>query len=771
MLKIADCLFNQHDLRLVGLAVGMCILACMAASALLSRAQASTGRLQIIWASIAAIEFGGGIWSLHFVAMIAFMPGIGIAYDIRDTMMSIFIPIAGALAGFGFLLWSRNRIVTVIGGTLFLTAAIGGMHYTGTAAMRMHGRISVDSAQVALSIVLSAAFSAAAIWVMHDLRSQRRQTITTFLLAGAISVLHFTGMSAITLHGVQDHADLPGLVGSTSLAIAVAGLSIAMLLLSFALSLVDRHLADRTIKEKERLHQLAGVSFEGLVIEHEGIILDANSRFCEMSGYDLPQKLGQPVSMFVAGYPGGQDAVASLDVRPRELVLRCRDGGEVAVELLARPITYDRGPAVAIAVRDITSQKKSQAAMQRLAAIADLLAAGKGPGLLGTLRSAVGAEPPVPPERVAPGWPENGALPPHDIGQIQAISLAALRIAYADDWEHISCRAMLIAERIIKRVVSPEDVFSRAGDEGFALWFASDDIKVNRARLAKATREIRLAFLHEFGEAAAHHTGAALVSCGRHDAPGQTAVEVLGSSLHIAAKLQDRRARDAQDVRALFDGLSRVEVTAARPVIDRNDKPTDLELVDFDAGLLARISDLAVALENTLEHGHDLDLLRLDLAIQALHDRPDDRRVLVEVSWSMLSQPVRRFQFDERLATIEPGLRRRLTLAVAGIPPLPHDKRWTQTVEPLRRILGGVGILAMLTPDESPSHAKAMVQDWKIGLLMIDGSSPGSAEPAAYFEIIALARQRGIPVLVRTVSIQDAPDWRELGATGFVTVR
>ena len=771
MLKVADCLFNQHDLRLVGLAVGMCVLACLAASALLSRAQASTGRLRIIWTGIAALEFGGGIWSLHFVAMIAFMPGTGIVYDIRETMMSIFIPIGGAFVGFTVLLWARNRMVAVIGGTVFLTAAIAGMHYTGTAAMRMHGQILFDNSQVALSIVISAGFSAAAVWIMRDLGSQRRQAIATLLLAAAISLLHFTGMSAMTMVRGEDQAELSGMVGSNSLAIAVAGLSIALLLLCFALSLVDRHLAERTIREKERLHQLAGVSFEGLLIEHHGIILDANSRFCEMSGYDLPDKLGQPVSMFVAGYPGRPEPGEAADSRPRELVLRCRDGGEVAVELLARPITYDRGPAVAVAVRDITARKKSQAAMQRLAAIADLLTAGKGPELIGHLRLAAAAEPVLPPAPAAAAPQETEALPPHNVGQIQAISLVALKVAYADEWEHISCRAMLIAERIIKRVISPEDVFSRAGDEGFALWFASDDIKVNRARLAKATRDIRLAFLHEFGEEAGRHTGAVLVSCERNEAPGQTPVEVLAASLNIAARLQEKRTSDAEEVKALYVALDNDKVAAGRPVNDRSGKPTDTVLVDFGPDRLAEISDLAVALENQGDPGNDLDLLRLNLAIQALHNRQDDQSVLVELCWTMLSQPVRRFLLDERLATLDVASRRLLKLAVSGIPPLAHEKRWTQAVGPLRRILGGVGVLTTLTADEPPANAKAIVQDWKPDLLMIDGSSLMSAEPAAWFEIIAMARQRGIPVIVRTQSEEDVPDWRELGATGFVSIR
>ena len=148
MLKLYGCITQQHDLRLVALAAAICVLASLAAAALLSRAQSAPGRQKLAWTATAAAEFGGGIWSLHFVAMIAYMPGLSIGYDVNQTLLSILIAIAGSFITFNWILEVRDRVLSVTGGMVFLTLSIGGMHYMGTAAMRLHGQVELDPAWV-----------------------------------------------------------------------------------------------------------------------------------------------------------------------------------------------------------------------------------------------------------------------------------------------------------------------------------------------------------------------------------------------------------------------------------------------------------------------------------------------------------------------------------------------------------------------------------------------------------------------------------------------
>lgn len=788
MVTLFNCIVHQHDPRLLAVAVVMCFLACLAASALVSRAQASRGRQRLVWTVIAAVEFGGGVWALHFVAMIAFMPGMTIGYDLQDTLLSILIAIAGALAGFAFALQSSDRGVAVLGGMVMLTVAIGGMHYTGAAGMRVHGAIALDPTPVVWSIVISAAFSAGAIRVMADLRTLRQQLNATFMLSAAICALHFTGMSAMTLQMNMDDGALKGVLGSGALAMAVAALSIAMLALSFALSLMDRHLSDRTVREKERLHQLASVSFEGLLIHREGLVLDANERICALSGYDAAGLIGRDLGLLVPGHDAAAAIVPEGD--PQDLVLRCRDGREIPVEMLSRAISYDSRAATAVAIRDMSGTRKSEAAMQRLKLISDILGSAQDQRvLMASLMAAAGPErptgaggskaaaglAPAPTRALLPAAPVPRVPVEQDVGHVQAISLAAFRVAYADSWERIARRAMLMAEQIIRRLLGSDDVFSRVGDDGFAIWFARDDQAVNSALLAKASREIRLLFLQELGAEAATHVSSAIVRTeaarvGVEDRPSASA-PAPAPSPQLLDRLQDKRQSDAAVAAAILKELYEVQVPDAQPVIGRDRKITSMVMVDFPAALRRRMLELAVPLSNVDDLATSPDLLRLGLAIQALQGRRGSGRILVPLSWLALTQPGLRKAVDERIAAIDPALRQQLMLTVSGVPPLPSDKIWSQVVGPLRRQIADVGLTVTIAANDRSAAEEAMLGDLPLSLLVIDASDPASAAPDGYFEIIAAARERNIAVLVQPAHMDDFSDWRELGATMFASAR
>jgi NO-binding membrane sensor protein with MHYT domain len=257
MVKIIGCVIHQHDLRLVGLAAFICFLSCLTASALLSRAKAAKGLLRTTWIAIAGLEFGGGAWALHFIAMLAFMPGIAISFDLEETGWSVFIAIIGAFAGFGIGLSRLPVYVRTVGAGFLLTASIEGMHELGVSAMRLQGRIELDHQQVALSIVTSGLFACCAVYAMSRLHSFSQHLRLTLLLSFSICLLHFTGMSAITFHLGLGPRDQAGLVASANLAVAVGAVTSALLLISLSLSITDRHLSDRAAREAMRLREIA----------------------------------------------------------------------------------------------------------------------------------------------------------------------------------------------------------------------------------------------------------------------------------------------------------------------------------------------------------------------------------------------------------------------------------------------------------------------------------------------------------------------------------
>ena len=87
MLKIYNCIATAHDLRLVGLAALICALASFAAINLLHHARKSRGHMRELWLTVSAISTGFGIWATHFVAMLAFTPGIPSGYNVSLTIL------------------------------------------------------------------------------------------------------------------------------------------------------------------------------------------------------------------------------------------------------------------------------------------------------------------------------------------------------------------------------------------------------------------------------------------------------------------------------------------------------------------------------------------------------------------------------------------------------------------------------------------------------------------------------------------------------------
>ena len=88
MFRVINCLSGAHDLRLVVLAGFVCFFASFVGINLLGRARAAQGHTRLAWLALAGIATGCGIWATHFIAMLAYEPGVPIAFDIGFTGLS-----------------------------------------------------------------------------------------------------------------------------------------------------------------------------------------------------------------------------------------------------------------------------------------------------------------------------------------------------------------------------------------------------------------------------------------------------------------------------------------------------------------------------------------------------------------------------------------------------------------------------------------------------------------------------------------------------------
>ncbi|NIF53835.1 MULTISPECIES: bifunctional diguanylate cyclase/phosphodiesterase [Burkholderiaceae] len=194
-------LAGTYDPLLVVCSLLVASLASFTALDLTRRIATARGRAARWWLAGGACAMGVGIWSMHFIGMLAFSLPIPLGYDPAITVLSLLIAIAAS--AFALRLVSHASLPRLhLGvGALLLGIAIAGMHYTGMAAMRMSPGIEYDPLLFALSLVIAVLASAVALWIAFHLRRQTPRIRylragAALLMGGAIVGMHFTGMAA-----------------------------------------------------------------------------------------------------------------------------------------------------------------------------------------------------------------------------------------------------------------------------------------------------------------------------------------------------------------------------------------------------------------------------------------------------------------------------------------------------------------------------------------------------------------------------------------------
>jgi diguanylate cyclase (GGDEF)-like protein/PAS domain S-box-containing protein len=358
MLKVYNCIATEHDLRLVGLAAFVCVLASFTAINLLRHARKSTGHMRSVWLAVSAISTGFGIWATHFVAMIAFTPGIPHGYNIILTILSLVAAILLTGAGLAVSLIPNWRLGPWIGGAV-VAGGIAAMHYTGMAAFEIAGVVLWDPVLVVASIIFGAVIGAAALPVGLHGSQEKWKVGGALLLTLAICSHHFTAMGAVSI--VPDAAievsqsALPA--GWLAVGVAIASLSI----LGLALAGVVLDIRDNRRSELEtgRMRDLADASVEGLLVCDGEVIVSVNRSFSILSGLSTADLTGRRLE---SCFPD-EVARANLLFQPNQIVetdLRHLDGSLTPVELILRPIVFAGRPHYVVAVRDLKARKDAE---------------------------------------------------------------------------------------------------------------------------------------------------------------------------------------------------------------------------------------------------------------------------------------------------------------------------------------------------------------------------------------------------------------------------
>src|SRR5256885_7225933 len=161
---------GTYSTVLVALSVFVAMVVSYVALDSASRVTAARGRSRIGWLLGGSTAMGIGIWSMHFVAMLAFRLPIRVGYDVPLVLLSVLAAIAAAAVALFAVSRERVGMLALSAAGMSMGGAIAGMHYTGMAAMRMTAHLQFDSGRVTLSVAIAIAASMVALWLAFRFR-------------------------------------------------------------------------------------------------------------------------------------------------------------------------------------------------------------------------------------------------------------------------------------------------------------------------------------------------------------------------------------------------------------------------------------------------------------------------------------------------------------------------------------------------------------------------------------------------------------------------
>ncbi|MCW3849605.1 PAS domain S-box protein [Sphingomonas sp. LB-2] len=385
---------GTHDPLLVAISILIAIVASYTALDLAGRVRASEGWLRRIWLATAAVAMGGGIWAMHFVAMLAFrMPGMEVGYDLELTLLSFVVAVL--VTGIGFAVMSRagGSIARLGAAGLFMGLGVVAMHYVGMAAMRMRGTVGYDPVWVGISVVIAIVAATAALWLASRDRHPVERFGAAALMGAAIAGMHFAGMRAARFAMVETGAThgAPS-VSQATLAIAVSTSAFLILFMALVAAMFDRRFALLAQREAEAL-RASEERFRSLyrdtplplhALDREGRIEQVSNAWLELMGYEHDEVAGRPFVNFLTEASGRQwlqsdwpRLLAEGALEPCDYRAVAKDGTFIDVVSAAKVERDGSGGFLYVVggLTDVTGRKQAEAALrqaQKLEAIGQL---------------------------------------------------------------------------------------------------------------------------------------------------------------------------------------------------------------------------------------------------------------------------------------------------------------------------------------------------------------------------------------------------------------
>ena len=193
-----------YDTLLVCLSIVIAALASYTAIDIAGRVSATQGRSQLIWLLCGAVTMGVGIWSMHFIGMLAFRMPVYVHYSFAKVLISVLPAVISS--GLALYVVSRTKLswISLTISSLLMGCGIAAMHYAGMSAMNINATAHYDYKIVGLSVGIAIAVALAALSILFQLREENvpqqtaKKILASLLMGAAIPTMHYTGMAAVS---------------------------------------------------------------------------------------------------------------------------------------------------------------------------------------------------------------------------------------------------------------------------------------------------------------------------------------------------------------------------------------------------------------------------------------------------------------------------------------------------------------------------------------------------------------------------------------------
>ncbi|HEY2462386.1 MAG TPA: MHYT domain-containing protein [Candidatus Acidoferrum sp.] len=320
---------------------------------------------------------GTGIWSMHYIGMLAFNLKIPVLYDWPTVLLSLLAAVFAS--GIALFVVSRKRMgwLAAMVGSVIMGAGIAAMHYIGMEAMRLTAMCHYSFPIVVLSVVLAIVISLVALWLTFRLRDDVKEKWATkiasaLVMGSAIPIMHYTGMAAASFTTTGEAPDLSHAISVSSLGITGITIVTFMVLgLAVLTSVMDRRFSILESSE-ERLRLIINTALDAVItMNADGLITNWNSEAEKIFGWSSWEVQGRRLSEIILPVRHRLEHDRTFErflatgegmkLRERtETTALHRDGHEFPAEVSISPVKFDGQWIFSSFIRDITEHKRAE---------------------------------------------------------------------------------------------------------------------------------------------------------------------------------------------------------------------------------------------------------------------------------------------------------------------------------------------------------------------------------------------------------------------------